>query len=575
MLVLELHSLSRRACESPLYIGKNAIEATARDPDPISKVPTLEVAETNADLMLTGPAMLWKGKQARLFRFVYLWPYLTVITIALIAKLPTLTNSIIFIDEPLYLAQAMHLDNFGAFIYSAQYRVEPKFQLGLLPYIAAFALSPKYTMLILHLMGLGAVIISCCLLVLLSFRYLNSYVPGLYATIMLLLYLNRSNMTAATLLEYFQLPLLLLAVHWFLSSVLTTSEILLRAYRLVASGICCGLATLVKPPGICVLAAFGLIVLILFGRGSWRELLPLGLGAAVSILLFVVPYLFNPAALEGLRFSYFTVLPLYPSYGGEEPLSTRFQELIYLSGELNFVTFVVAVLSFCVIMLRTNVKLQVNQVGQIAQLTMLLTGITLFVGYGTGRSKEHYLIAVLPFILLFIGFQLRILHRRIRNRYIRLAAISFFGLILLVSEARPRVQSWQSLSYAGVSYSREVSQLDFQNLLAYIEQQTSPHDRIWVYYNSPEIYWLANRKPATTDPTGSWLSFEHNALWQNKTYNELRLEKPKLIIGINLPRFGISEAPHLLALPKVSELLAEAYQCDKDRVAGAIVCKRK
>ena len=141
---------------------------------------------------------------------------LLALLLALVAKLPTLHNQIIYIDEPAYLVQAARLDSFEAFAYAFVYRTDTKFQLGLVPYMIGLALSWENTILVVRLLGFIAVGATSVLMVAISRRAFGSVVPGLAGLVLWLLCLNTATSLAAPLMEYFQVPLVLLAVWLWL-----------------------------------------------------------------------------------------------------------------------------------------------------------------------------------------------------------------------------------------------------------------------------------------------------------------------------------------------------------------------
>ncbi|MDQ6693838.1 MAG: hypothetical protein M3014_05370, partial [Chloroflexota bacterium] len=58
-----------------------------------------------------------------LSRLTSMHPYWMAAALGAVSRLPSINNSILFIDEPLYLAQARLLNSFGAFVFASQYRV--------------------------------------------------------------------------------------------------------------------------------------------------------------------------------------------------------------------------------------------------------------------------------------------------------------------------------------------------------------------------------------------------------------------------------------------------------------------
>ncbi|MEO8286939.1 MAG: hypothetical protein ABI670_10945 [Chloroflexota bacterium] len=501
--------------------------------------------------------------------------YAIAMLLPLLAKLPTLNNRILFIDEPLYLAQAARLDNLGAFIFSAQYRVEPKFQLGLFPDIAALYISQPYAIFWLHVFALISMVISACLLIALSNIAFDSYVPGVFTIAALALYQNRSPSTAASLLETFQLPFLLASALFLFSGLSSIEQRKHSALLLFGSGASCALATLIKPPGIVVLPVIvGLVALV--GREQRRFLLTsivsvIG-GCALPLLLFLMPYLFNEVALHSLLFSFLVVAPEYPSYAGMgKPFLEGVTTLMRYFGLVSVLTFaIVLVLGPALLARLPGAERSTTKRYELALLCM---GILLFLGYATGQSKDHYLIAVLPFLGLFTVQRLRLILRSQTSIRLQRTVATFLVVLFMVQELQSFAFYGSLFSDDSKYYSSEGQEAKDMLLADYIRTNTAPQESIWVYYNSPEIYWLADRKPATDDPTGSWLSAQHTERWIDKMHSDLLRDKPVLIVTMSDPHYPVDGSPPLEDMPGLGELLRSDYECGLHPDLGAGICR--
>ncbi|MDQ6693986.1 MAG: hypothetical protein M3014_06150, partial [Chloroflexota bacterium] len=344
------------------------------------------------------------------------------------------------------------------------------------------------------------------------------------------------------------------------------------AIYMFGAGMAVGLSTLVKPPGVSIIPALTVGLLLLLGSKSRAPLLYLGAGAALPIALSVVPYFFNPPALEALRFSFGTVLPAYTSYGGYEPISTRAINLLASMGLPILPLLATALVLFIPrIYNRTWGPISVEAYSA----TNLLAGVFLFTGNVTGKSYDHYLIVVLPFLLLFAGHNLITFAHNMKSPKLRLAVVVLLVLWLLFSETGSFRFYTRMFTDDGRNYAAQAPLVDTRRLADYIKLNSNPSDRLWVYYNAPELYWLADRQPATTDPTASWLSDQYNQLWFSKTALELQRARPAIIIGLRQPRFPTPKARRLEDIPEIKDLLAGFYTCDSTMILNATLCKHR
>jgi 4-amino-4-deoxy-L-arabinose transferase-like glycosyltransferase len=516
----------------------------------------------------------WTTSVAQLETSGKKYPFFLASLIVLIAKLPTLNNSIIFIDEPIYITQAMRLNSVEAFVYAFQYRVETKFQLGLLPYVISTTISLPNTLLFVHLFGLVATLASGILLIAISQRMFKRYSPGLVAVFLWCLFFYTDELAAATLLEVFQTPLLLLSV-WLFLPVLQNS---IHPRRLLFwSGFSLGLATLVKPPGLLMLPILGLALILppnpvykLLSKKFILASLILLIGFAIPLVLFIIPYLFNAEALAALNLCLFQIASQYiTTYGPNQNNVIRALKLLILFGNFYFYLMLTSLMSLIYFKLKSRWNWHETD----RYLLLLgLSGTFLFVGYSVGQAKTHYLLAVLPFFLLVVGYQLskNLEKLKLVKRVMLYTFLISLCLIILANNVHYYLNLY---SYNGVPYANTQPNINISSLASYIDANTNAQDSIYVYYNVPEIYWKAQRHPAGTEPTGTFLVDFYNQFWFKRVNAELIKDRPTMIIGIDNPRDQRPQVADLMALPVIGNLLKQRYTCSRDLFPSTTICK--
>lgn len=521
----------------------------------------------NVDTLAGRARAVWRARDG-MYRLALL---MISLVLALVAKAPTLTNHIIFIDEPIYLDQAMLVNTPERFVYAFLYRAETKFPLGLVPYLLAEWIDWQHALLILHVFGLVAVVASIYLMLIFSNRAYGSVVPGLVACVAWCLYLTRYTITAAVLLEYFQIPLLLggavILVHgrkdgrWNLLAVCGT-------------GLLVGLAALVKPPAI--LLAGPIVLLLLVTAGTWRErlqsLIVACTAAAMPIGVSVAPYLFRPDALAALRLGLLDLPRWYSSDGRVGPLGKVFDML--RGAGLPFVGWIaLATVAFAAARVVRRAEGHWPRTAVIDAF-LLLTAVMLFLGYSVGQYKQHYLIPILPFAFLFACHALPEGFRGVRSARSRLTSAAFVWLVLLLALSVSIPTYGALLTDHGQRYAADFN-VDVTALSRYIKTHSAATDTIWVYYNAPEVYWLADRRSATDDPPASWLIDLYDPFWFNHVYNQLAANRPAIIVGFDQPRAPRPWAGALLEIPRVGDLVRARYDCSAGLIAHTTVCRLK
>ena len=502
------------------------------------------------------------------------WPYALALLVVLVAKLPTINNTILFVDEPLYLAQAARLDSPYAFFHWAEFYLETKSSFSILPHIAALAISQENAILVLRLLGLAALLVSAALIVRLSVVAFRTATPGVIAALLFAFLLAKNTLTAATNLEHFQLPLLLLSLLFFVVWVRNGNS----PNRVIfISGVFLGLAALVKPPALLVALGVWAALVLSHKPNTPLQLTNLlrqgalyGLGVLLPLVGFVLPYLLAPRSMPALGFALFDVTATYTTLGKDQV--TRFLLLFAAMGLASALLIASSAALYLYARLRRLPELASGT--DIYQRTLLLAGVALFIGNGVGQYKAHYLVVILPPLLLFTGYRLWSTFNKLTTPVVRAGLVLSIALLVAAGEVDTAKFYARMLGDGGKLYANEMPSVDASRLAEVIRAKTGDDDSIWVYSAAPELYWLSGRKPATGDPTASWISIGYNDFWFERTYRELERERPRLIIDLVEPRFQ-EHGERLVELPKIGQFIAENYECRLDAFPNAIICSSR
>ncbi len=533
-------------------------------------------------------------------------PYALAVFWAIVVKFPILNNNIIFIDEPSYLNEAALVDSPQKFLFSFVYLSETKFPLGLFPYIAALWLNHAQAILLLHIFGTVAVAASCVLLLALSRRAFGSFWPGALAALEWGIFLNRNDLTVAVLLEYFQVPLilgsLLVLAVWAKKYSSEAPGHLRHLLPLVGAGALAGAAALVKPPGIVILPLLAVGAYFALGSSSLLRkrllvaLAPL-VGGALPIGVTLLPYLFWAQARDALLFNIVDLSTQYASYQYEGSITHRLASLLRDFNLIDVCVLGIALFGHVLIYTLTRKRwTRVDRLENTFRLVILGSGLGLLVGYSSGQTKDNYLIAILPALSLYAWSVITLGYRWFLNpepptanhiisspRILPRIAYSLLWVVLIINGSQAYVRHYLAEYSPAEAGGREYAStglpgVDPHTLAAAIAARTHPGDSIWVYYNAPEIYWMANRKPATDDPEGTWLVDYYDQFWFERTLHQLQHDHPTLIVGFDDPRYPRAWAATVEDLPLIGTYLKSAYSCtqaspsDVGGPAGVVFC---
>ena len=506
--------------------------------------------------------------------------FLTVALLTVVMKIPTLNNNILFTDEAAYLVQGNLLNSLQKFVFAFQYRTETKFQLGCLPYMLAEWINQPQAILVLHIFGVITVILSGWLLVLISRLSFDTPLPGIFATLIWLVFQGDTYPDSAVLLEYFQSPLIFLSIWLFLRIIKRPDRSFNR--MLLWIGLSIGAATLIKTSAIAIVPAFSLVLLFfnwpeleLTQKETWlgriKALAILAAGVVFPIALTIFPYLFNATAFAEFKFSMIDENVNYAQAGGTSILE-RLTFLIWvIFGRANLLILMVAVI-LAVIKHFYSQKYSKISLKYFEQIFLISVALLLLAGFAPGREKPHYLISIVPLVILVAGFQLVSFYQILTKAQHRRLFLAFVAVWFIALEIPDCLYTLSTFLISNPTYYETQIKVDEKSLVQYIQANTQADDYIWVYYAAPEIYWLSDRQGATNEPTNSFVTDAKNTVWYDRTTEQLKRDQPKLIIGIDQPHFADATLPDVTQFPASKDLIAANYSCSRDLVPKTTIC---
>jgi hypothetical protein len=511
-----------------------------------------------------------------------------VAAVVLILRLPTLTNRILSIDEASYLVHAWRLQSLEAFVYAFYYQVETKSQVGLIPYLMANLIDRRNGILLVHIFGLLAALLGCWLLIALARRFLDSALPGMAAALIWALYLvigpgapqpdqlARWEHYQAPRLEYFQAPFILAGLYAITAGALQPAWSRRGAALWAAAGGAWAVAALIKPPAI-LLGPLALAALVVINRPGptrratvalWLRRVGLfTLGTGLPLALVFGPYLFHPAAQAEL---WFNLVELNSSYTGGAPLRERLQYLFTGLSPLFVGLFV---------LLPPLVRAWRRGWLPAPAATLLtlapVVALALFLGFLPGQGHVYYWSTWMPVAALTVTGSLAVVGRRLIEKDLRRPALAL-AVILIAIYLAPQLEALRHYPARTLhdSYlARDRRRFDLDGLVTYIQTHTAPRDKIWVYYNTPELYLLSNRPPATRDSAGIWLNYLWKEPWFERTLADLQAEQPAMIIGIHQPLYHYPYTVPLTEIPRIGSWVRQTYHCDGSSIRGVTACR--
>jgi hypothetical protein len=475
---------------------------------------------------------------------------------------PTFNDHILFIDEPIYYSFGSRLTLPGAHVYT--HTADQKPPLGPLTYWLAIEISPRHAIMIVHALTTAAIGLTTLLLLISSQVLLGSPWAGfgaglLYALMGSVKPLGSEAFFAFSSLEHFQAPLLLGFVLLFLLSLQRQ-----RAWMAVVAGVLLGMAALYKPNVPVVLApAWGIALFaVRRGRLPLRSAAVASVGAAVSTVVIFAAAPFYYALIghfDAWRFYNIDALMLYRGLGG-----SLWQQAILLADTIPLKIPLALGLFYGAIAAPRAARAQWD--GETG-LFLATAWLVLFCSLAPGLHKAHYLIQGLPAECLLIGMAgvagWRYVAQARDTLRPLLGAAYAVAFVLPVAYALYQLAlGWSSLAaYAGadgyLALHRRAGTL--APLVRYIEEHSAADDLIYVHSEAPELYFLTQRHPAVSDPTGSWIAMLASPKVANDLLRELQASPPRLIVQLDYRRYGRTRET-LQKWPQLAAWLQEHYR---------------
>jgi 4-amino-4-deoxy-L-arabinose transferase-like glycosyltransferase len=306
------------------------------------------------------------------------------------------------------------------------------------------------------------------------------------------------------------------------------------ARRILLSGVCAGIAVIIKPAEVAAIIVAALLLLgtVRRQRAAWRKgarpLIVFGVGASIGVL---------PAALDGFARDGRAYLRQVLLYRGTSESIISVHAIGRLGHSLwNSLVVGGDMLPLVILTLLALTVYRRTLPPDATRLAPIWFGASLFGIALGGNWFTHYFFQLLPPLAIYAALAVRaaVLEgaaRRWRQRFITVVSLSVMLTAAYAGHyfvAQPAQISWDL--YHDRAYQAQGP------LVAYIKANTHPSDRIYVAFEGPELYYLSERQsifpvvwrqPVLTDP---------------ETFDRLLATLdtpagPEYIIDLDAPRF--------------------------------------
>lgn len=319
-------------------------------------------------------------------------------------------------------------------------------------------------------------------------------------------YLPREVIAANS--EIFMILPYILCIYYFIKG-----EEFFKPFFLIASGIFCGAAILIKQPGIFSVGVVFfytlLIPKILNNKFSFKDMLRKNLYFTTGIIIVSTPivlyFFFHNAFWEFIREALLFSLT-YVKYMQHNPLRAFLDSVdIYIFPNILFWCLSISSLIFILFNLfNKNIEKEDSLLNKKNRnILIILWTIFSFAGVSIGKKFEpHYFIQIIPVLSILSGYGLSMLinkkyFHKILQSYSKIIIVSFLVLGTVIPFQRYHgsfgflKRYYYFLTNKYIILSREEQAANF------IKQNTKPKEKIFVWGNSPQVYFLANRDPAS------------------------------------------------------------------------------
>lgn len=331
-----------------------------------------------------------------------------------------------------------------------------------------------------------------------------------------------------------------------------------RHWWFLLAGVLAGIALLTKQVAVWNLLALGVMGALWDWRANnagWRSLLPatyLLAGAAVALFVAALPFALNGALSD---FLYANVVYNYRYMG----ILSSVERVFILKRSLLFTLFFLALAAPLLIGAIAGAVTMFRVRKPWAYYAFAAWVVACALGVASGaRFYPHYFLQLMPALAMLTAV---FVYERLRNRRdqpVQLWAWLAVGLFVSVSLATNALlylaPDTTHKTFSESAYQQKEWEEDSETLAAYVAARTDPQDRIFNYGRESQLYFYADRPPATAY-FYDWAYF-YDTSTIPKTVEELRRNPPEYIIdSVQPPLFEPSDRA-----PEIDRLLAERYE---------------
>ncbi|MBU1152468.1 glycosyltransferase family 39 protein [bacterium] len=503
-----------------------------------------------------------------------------IILISIFIRLPYTNIPLFHADEAIYALVAQDFLN-GTCIYQGVWDHKPPGIYFL--YALIFKLFSPYTMIYIRLFT----IIWTCVTLYTIFslgRYLYNEKVGLYSGLFFAIfsttYLNKEILAANS--EIFMILPYTLCIYYFIKGYELKKPIFI-----IVSGIWAGMAILIKQPAIFNLAAifFYLLVVpkILRIKFNFKETLSDLFYFLMGILLIFLPvviYFFIHGAFFNFINEAFFFSLLYVSTSPES-LFTYFSRSLSDCFLPNILIWCLSISSL--IFMGINLfsskkedKLSLNNQNH-RNFLVMIWAIFSFVGVAIGNKfMMHYFIQMFPVNFLLSGYGISVLLKKLSLKedssspspypYGKILIISFLvlGTILPFQKYHGTIGLFKRYYYL---ITKKTPFLSKEEIVAsYIMKNSKPNQKIFVWGNAPQIYFLSHRNPASKIVFNNVIVGTYNfpkhieKIFLDQVISDLHQNKPLFFVDAVPDDDRLIEKLNIPYYPSLNSFLNKNYQ---------------
>jgi 4-amino-4-deoxy-L-arabinose transferase-like glycosyltransferase len=300
-----------------------------------------------------------------------------------------------------------------------------------------------------------------------------------------------------------------------------------RQYWFVLAGVLTALAALTKQAAAGPLAGYGLWLAVLALRyrderiRHIRSILMLGVGALLGLAPFIIYFAANGALYD---FWYATV-QFNMLFSGQNPIILKLLPPLLLDPAPllgGLLLWVLAVVGGIALWKRRD---------RAAGLILSFAGFSELAAQSMGKVSAHYSVGILPAaaILGAVGFDVVLKRWREGYRKLPYAVIGCGAVSVIVSGflyAWPSSDQRFVVQYTFRDYAYR--SLEARNIAARVDALTGPEDYVYEFGRQSDIYFLADRKPASRWLHNRALEIDPNML--PEVLRDLDAHQPKLVL---------------------------------------------